>query len=200
MRKNYLPLSDADLIDCIRLDEDALAFAELYRRYAKALYHLSYGKVGTKQMAEEIVQITFLKLWAARKELRISYSLKAYLYKATKNNIISYYAKHLPDAIPLQDCAEESLPNGHYTQEQIDQAQLVKFYEEALAALPDKCREVFCMSRMGYSMKEIGKAHKISPKTVEVHIGKALRMLRDKFKNGLLIFLLAALSFFFPSV
>jgi len=188
LRKNYSLLDDADLIDCIRLEEDELAFAEVYRRYANLLYHLSYGKVGTKEMAEEIVQITFLKLWSARKELRINYSLKAYLYKATKNNIISYYVKHLPDALPLHDCPEENLPNGHYTQEEVDQSQLLKFYEQALAALPEKCREVFSMSRMGYPMKEIAQVHKISAKTVEVHIGKALRLLREKFKNGFLFF------------
>ena len=119
MRKNYSLLDDADLIDCIRLDEDHLAFAEVYRRHAKSLYHLSYGKMGTKEMAEEMVQITFIKLWSARKELRINYSLKAYLYKAAKNNIISFYVKHLPSSLSLHDCSEEMLPHGDYTKEQI---------------------------------------------------------------------------------
>lgn len=189
MRKNYSLLDDADLVDCIRLDDDDLAFAEVYHRYAKSLYHLAYGKLGTREMSEEIVQTTFLKLWSARKELRINYSLKAYLYKAAKNNIISVYVKHLPPAIPIHDCSEDALPHGDYTREQIDQAQLVKFYEQALAALPEKCREVFSMSRMGYPMKEIAQAHKISPKTVEVHISKALRLIRDKFKGGFFVFL-----------
>lgn len=188
-------LDDAELIDCMRLEEDEdLAFAEVYRRYAKSLYHLSYGKLGTKEMSEEIVQITFLKLWLARKELRINYSLKAYLYKAAKNNIISLYVKHLPVELPIHGCSEETLPHGDYTQEHIDQAQLVKFYEEALAALPEKCREVFAMSRMGYPMKEIAQVHKISPKTVEVHISKALRLLRIKFKG---VFLILLIVFFF---
>ena len=179
----------------IRLHDNQSAFTEIYQRYANQLLELCYSKVRLKEIAEEIVQISFVKLWIARKELKINYSLKAYLYTAAKNNIISFYYRNLHKTLSLDDVSESLLPSATETQNKVDGSLLNKFYEDALQDLPQKCRDVFVMSRTGYSMKEIAAVHNISVKTVEVHIGKALKLLREKFKTSFYSFFLAILFF-----
>ena len=179
----------------IRLHDNQSAFTEIYQRYANQLLELCYSKVRLKEIAEEIVQISFVKLWIARKELKINYSLKAYLYTAAKNNIISFYYRNLHKTLSLDDVCESLLPSATETQNKVDGSLLNKFYEDALQDLPQKCRDVFVMSRTGYSMKEIAAVHNISVKTVEVHIGKALKLLREKFKTSFYSFFLAILFF-----
>src|SRR4028118_505224 len=77
---NYSLYEDIDLVEMIRVDHDQMAFEEIYMRYAEPLFRLAFQKTNNKEASEDIVQITFIKLWAGRANLKINYSLKAYLY------------------------------------------------------------------------------------------------------------------------
>jgi RNA polymerase sigma-70 factor (ECF subfamily) len=160
-------------------------------RYADPLLHLAFRKTNSKEAAEDIVQITFLKLWALRDKLKIKHSLKAYLYTSTKNNVISYYLRQLSKKTITLDSVQEELPPQDTTQQDIDYFNTLELYNGTLQELPDKCREVFVLSRKGFSLKEIAEIKNISPKTAEVHIGKALRYLRKKLRNNHNLFLIA---------
>jgi RNA polymerase sigma-70 factor (ECF subfamily) len=81
---------------------------------------------------------------------------------------------------------EELLPSDT-TQQRIDYSETLALYNQSLEELPDKCREVFMLSRSGYSLKEIAKIQNISPKTAEVHITKALRYLRKRMNGNILL-------------
>jgi len=63
--------------------------------------------------------------------------------------------------------------------------------EEALSQLPEKCRQVFEMSRYnGMKYKEIAEELDISPKTVEAHMSKAIKTLREGLQHYLLLLLI----------
>jgi RNA polymerase sigma-70 factor (ECF subfamily) len=178
----------------IRVDHDQMAFREIYIRYADPLFRLAFQKTNSKEAAEDIVQITFVKLWARRVNLKINHSLKAYLYTSTKNNVITYYLRQLSKKTVSLDQIQTDLLPSDITQEKIDYSETLALYNQSLEELPDKCREVFVLSRSGYSLKEIAKIQNISPKTAEVHITKALRYLRKRMNGNILV---AVLSFFF---
>jgi RNA polymerase sigma-70 factor (ECF subfamily) len=194
LRYNYTIYEDIDLVEMVRIDHDQLAFQEIYMRYADPLFHLAFRKTNSKEAAEDIVQITFIKLWARRDKLKINHSLKAYLYTSTKNNVISYYLRQLSKKTVTLDLVLEDLPPQDTTQQDIDYANTLKLFNQSLQELPDKCREVFVLSRKGFSLKEIAEIKNISPKTAEVHIGKALRYLRKKLKGSHLLLLVAIYS------
>lgn len=184
MPNKYNICSDIDLIEQIRLNNDSLAFSELYNRYADQLFALAYRKTNSKDAAADILQVTFIKLWKAKSNLTISHSVKAYLYTSVKNNIITHYSgKFKKLMLSLDYFTDDQLPELNTTHEAIDYNQLIKLYENSLRDLPEKCKQVFVLSRNGYTMKEIAQIQKISPKTVEVHIGKALRFLRTKLNT-----------------
>ena len=197
MPNNYAIYEDIDLVEMVRKDHDQMAFTQIYMRYADPLLHLAFRKTNSKEVAEDIVQITFIKLWAGRDKLNINYSLKAYLYTSTKNNVISYYLRQLSKKTITLESVREELPPQFNTQQDIDYSNTLELYNQLLHQLPDKCREVFVLSRKGYSLKEIAEIKNISPKTAEVHIGKAIRFLRKKFtgNHNHKLFLIA-LSFF----
>ncbi len=63
--------------------------------------------------------------------------------------------------------------------------------EEALSQLPEKCPQVFEMSRYkGMKYKEIAEELDISPKTVEAHMSKAIKTLRERLQHYLLLILI----------
>ncbi len=190
MPYNYSLYEDIDLVEMIRVDHDQMAFQEIYIRYVDPLFRLAFQKTNNKQASEDIVQITFVKLWARRVNLKIIYSLKAYLYTSVKNNVITYYSRQLSKKTISLDLVQEDLFPIDSIQEHINYSETLALYSESLAALPDKCREVFVLSRSGYSLKEIAQIQNISPKTAEVHISKALRYLRKKMNGNILLLLL----------
>ncbi len=174
-------------MEMIRVDHDQMAFQEIYMRYADPLFRLAFQKTNDKEASEDIVQITFVKLWARRVNLKINYSLKAYLYTSAKNNVITYYLRQLSKKTVSLDQIQEDLLPSDTTQEHIDYSETLALYNQSLEELPDKCREVFVLSRSGYSLKEIAKIQSISPKTAEVHITKALRYLRKRMNGNILL-------------
>lgn len=177
MQHGYASVTDEDLLAALRADDDR-AFAELYRRYARLLVATAYRKTGDQASAEDLVHELFLSLWLRRQQLFVQQSLRGYLFSALKNKVISHYYHQASAALVPLDGFGETLsaplqPDGL----------LGEFYEQSLQKLPEKCRQVFVMSRSGYTMREIAQALGISEKTVEVHIGKALRLLRIDFRD-----------------
>jgi len=187
---NYSLYEDIDLVEMIRVDHDQMAFREIYMRYADPLFRLAFQKTNNKESAEDIVQITFVKLWAGRVNLKINYSLKAYLYTSAKNNVITHYLRQLSKTTISLDLIRDDLLPSDTTREHINHSETLALYNRSLEELPDKCREVFVLSRNGYSLKEIAQIQNISPKTAEVHISKALKYLRKRMNGNILLLLL----------
>ena len=77
--------------DLIIGDEETYIF--LFREYYVSLCSYSRRYVGRKDVAEEIVSDTFLKIWETRESLQINTSVKAYLFQAVCNNSLNYLRK-----------------------------------------------------------------------------------------------------------
>ena len=186
MQHGYASVSDEDLLAALRGDDDR-AFAELYRRYARPLVTTAFRKTGDGAVAEDLVHEVFLSLWLRRGEISVQGAVRVYLFSALKNRVISHYHRQATAALVPLDDLRDLLPAPADSD-----ALLGEFYEHSLQKLPERCREVFVMSRSGYTMREIAQSLGISEKTVEVHIGKALRLLRAEFGDyavGVLVLL-----------
>ncbi|MEO6686739.1 MAG: sigma-70 family RNA polymerase sigma factor, partial [Dyadobacter sp.] len=129
------------------------------------------------------------KFWIGRHKFDIQKNAQAYLQGMLKNNIISHYYKQQRQPVFSIDDVES--PADDFTQENLDYTLLSEFYEQSLLKLPEKCRQVFVLSRKGYSLKEIASTLEISEKTVEAHISKALRILRVEMKDYIAFILIS---------
>jgi RNA polymerase sigma-70 factor (family 1) len=173
----YQAYTDFDLIALLKTD-DVLAFDTLYSRYFGKLYNHAYEKLHDRFLAQEVVQELFVRFWQNRYKIEVHTSLASYFFVAVRYLIINQFKKQMAYEQKIDKLTLTQSQITDETNELLDLKDLQAEYQAALQELPEKCREVFMMSRNGASNKEIGEALNISTKTVEQHITKALRTLR----------------------
>ena len=177
----------ADQQQIIALEKgDINAFEMLFRTYYKPLCNYAYTFTHDKDEAEEIVQSTFLSVWEKQRAIQIQTTIKPYLYAMVRNaclNVIKHEKikqKHAAEALALGDEAYESVTQTVHTSE------LEKQIYKAMEKLPEQCRLVFKLSRFEeLKYAEIAGQLNISIKTVENHMGKALKIMREQLKDYL---------------
>jgi len=167
------------------------AFEMIFKTFYKPLCTYAYSFLNDKDEAEEVVQATFISVWEKRQGLEIQTSLKSYLYRMVRNSCLNII-KH--EKVKKQHATYE-LATAESSYESVTQAIVSSELEtriyEAMKTLPEQCRLVFQLSRfeeMKYA--EIADQLNISVKTVENHMGKALRLMRGHLKDYLPLFLI----------
>ena len=147
-----------------------------FERQFKALY-LPLGMyalrlVDDSDVAEDLVQDAFLKAWEEVESGAEIQNFKAWMYGCVRNRCIDFLRRET-DTVGLEaygDVAEEDVDNS------VRDARVWK----AIDSLPDKCREIFLMSkRDGMSNEEIAEELGLSVKTVKNQMTKAFSRLRD---------------------
>ena len=194
----YSTHSDEDLLKSIGENNDEFAFAELYNRYFRLLFNYAFSKVNDQFVAQEIIQELFVTLWHQRHRNTIQ-SCRSYLFASTKNLIISHYRKEFTRQYHYNQWEIQTNDSTALTDQQILTADLQHRYEQGLHLLPQKCKEVFVLSRQGHSNREIALQLTISEKTVEQHVTKALRLLKNYLKEhfAYVLLLFPLFRFFF---
>lgn len=163
-------------------------FEGVFRQYYPGLCYYAQKYLSDPEIAEEIVQNLFYKLWERRETLEIRGAIKAYLYNATRNNCLSHlrhekvktaYQEHVTHTY---EEAEDSLVDA------MQEAELRQFIFSTIEQLPAQCRKIFQLSRFEeLSYKEIAQQLELSPKTVEAQMGKALKRLREALDHYRLV-------------
>jgi len=163
---------------------DAEAFKTVFAFYHEGIFNFVHYKLGNVAAAEDIVQDVFIKLWENRHQIKEDRSLKSYLFTIA-NNLALNYIRHAKIAMKFQQelSAESSLQES--PQASLEKKEAHEKLLAGIAALPEKQRIVFMMSRMEQlSYQEIAERLDISIKTVESHIGNALKILRQLLQTG----------------
>lgn len=169
-------------------------FEEIYRIYFPRMLRLAREYVIFREDAENIIQDVFLTLWENRDELKIHVSLTAYLFTLLKNRCINHIRRKVYEENAnkqIQENFTSELKMKLYSLEAFNQLlvsdeQIEILIRDAIDSLPDKCREIFILSRIeGKKYKEIADKLNLSLSTVENQMGIALRKLRKKLKNYL---------------
>jgi len=175
---------------------DKKAYEALFREYFPGLCAFAGKYVPDFDTAREIVHEVFIKLWEKRDTIDPNKSVKSYLFTSVYNRSMNYIRDHKKfsdSETALQNAEERSV--GDVT-EKIYGAELEDKINEALEALPDRCREVFLLNRFEeLKYREIAERLDISVKTVETQMSKALKILREKLKAYITV--LAAVLWFF---
>ena len=182
MRTINFTYSDEQILSLIQQNSDESAFTMLYDRYFRILFNYTYSKVNDQFAAQEIVQELFVSIWQQRHKNTVN-SCRSYLFSSVKNLIISYYRKEYTRKFHYDRWEVQSEGSVDLTDQDILTSDLQSRYEQGLHLLPPKCKEVFILSRKGHSNKEIARQLLISEKTVEQHITKALRVLKEYLKE-----------------
>ncbi|RMG32040.1 MAG: RNA polymerase sigma-70 factor [Bacteroidetes bacterium] len=155
-------------------------FEAVFRQYYAGLCAYAHQYLKEKELAEEIVQQLFCKLWEKRQSLEIKSSLKSYLFNAVRNNCLSHLRHEKVKAEYRQYSLYRQAEVQLGFEDEVQQAELQQLIHAAIAALPEQCRRIFEMSRFeGMKYREIALTLGLSPKTIEAQMGKALKRIRQ---------------------
>jgi RNA polymerase sigma-70 factor, ECF subfamily len=161
------------------------AFDAIFRAWYAPLVRFTGEIVASRAVAEEIVQDVMLELWRRREVLDPDSSPKAYLFQSARNRALNHLRHERVErrGEPQVVAGTRSVPSPHVelVEDEIDVA-----LRDAVGSLPERCREVFELSRVhGLKYGEIAATLGISIKTVEAQMGKALRVLRERMARWL---------------
>ncbi len=194
--KKYILYSNEELLTSLK-QGDISAFKQIYERYWLAFYKYAYNIVREKEISEEIVQEVFFSLWEKRNTLQITHAVEAYLFKAVRFQTLNFIrSKKIRTNYATSYALFENTTVDNSNEENMQIYDLKKHVEIEVSKLPDKCQQVFRMSRNEHlAIKTISDVLNISHKTVENHLTKALKHLRSSLGDFLLFFLIINLSF-----
>jgi RNA polymerase sigma-70 factor (family 1) len=188
----YQSYSDNELVLLIAKDDEH-AFRILYDRYWKKLLVQALIKLQTAGEAEEIVQTIFINLWRRRHTIRLKYSFHTYVASSLKYEILRQLALNKKEKHFRENVSALHVVEDHSTRDWLDYEQLRYEIEKNVQLLPEKCQLVFRLSReAGLTEKQIAESLNIAPKTVQAHMGKALKQLRTSLQQ--LFYLFSAVS------
>lgn len=171
-------VSETLLIEQLTAQNES-AFEKVFKRYYKAMHAYAYTMVKNEDVADDMVQQVFYRMWNSAERVNIQSSIAAYLYRAVNNESLNYIkhqkivVAHQKETAPYMK-SERDTAAGKIMNKELEQK-----LRQALNALPEQCRTVFQLSRFeNLKYQEIAEQLGISIKTVENQMGKALKIMR----------------------
>lgn len=159
---------------------DKAAFDELFRCYYIPLCRYALKITQEEESAEEAVQLVFIHFWEHRKTLSIQQSVAAYLFKAVRLKVYETFRSQQIKAKYEQDFAQKQELIEEENNIVLDNYELSCLIWNAVDQLPEKCAEIFRLSRdESLTYNEIAEHLNISVKTVENQMGIAFKKLRE---------------------
>ena len=147
----------------------------------------------SEQESKDLVQDVFVKFWKDREKTDIRFSIRSYLFVSVKNKCFDFLRKK-NGSLKVQEISNEHDISDESFETYI-LSELESIFNKSLEKLPERCREVFELSRFhGLKNREIAVKLNLSEKTVENQITKALHILKEELKDYLP--LLALFDFF----
>lgn len=163
---------------------DPLEFRQLFDAHFDELARYAYRYVQSIDEAKDLVHDAFLRLWRQRDDVDFRTSVRAYLFATVRNLAIDHLRRQRVEerwrgevrqrtgaaAAAAPDDPERDLADG----------EIAAAVREAVAALPPRQQEVLLLRWHRHaSYDEISQTLGISPKTVSIHVGRALAALRE---------------------
>lgn len=161
-------------------------FESIFRDYFGPLCGFSNKYVDDFDAAKDIVHEVFISLWEKFNDLPADSNYKSYLYTAVRNRSLNYLRDKKSHA-RLEDAGSMEASENSAGLLELELAERI---EECMDQLPERCREIFELSRIdGLRYREIAEKLNISIKTVENQMSKALRILKSGLADYLTILL-----------
>jgi RNA polymerase sigma-70 factor (family 1) len=169
-----------DLLNEVALNNSRVSFKRLYLLYYHKMFSLAKSLVKSEEVAEELTNDLFLNLWMQRDRLLQIGNFTFYCYTAIKNRCLTYLSKPQVKKVDIDDIELTIADSSATGEDQLICQDLAKVIDSSLKALPGQCRLVFKLLREdGLKYREVAELLDISIKTVEYHMGNALKRLAE---------------------
>jgi RNA polymerase sigma-70 factor (ECF subfamily) len=169
-------------------------FELLFKAHFTHLCNFAHQYVPDLDSARDITQKVFINLWERRDQVDPDKSIKSYLFTSVRNRCLNYIRDQKKYRSNVLDVEINDFEFG-FEEDHMAVEELKTRIDDALSTLSPKCREVFEMSRYkSMKYKDIAEELNVSVKTVEAHMSKALKTLKERL--GDYISLLILIYFF----
>ncbi len=163
---------------------DQTAFELLFKFYYPGLVIFASNIVLSKDEAEEIVQDFFVRLWDNRQNIKTDSNLKNYFFTSVKNRSINFLKSNEIKRQIIEELEKQMKNELLYNPDVYVDTELQRRLKTAFAKLPPRTAEIFTMSRFrGLTNDEIANDLKLSKRTVETQVSKALKILRQELQG-----------------
>lgn len=164
------------------------AFLLVYRQFHEKLYFYFLQKTRSEDVSEELVQLTYIKLWQYRQNLNTQLPISRQLFRIAKTTLIDVLRKKAAnrlvsiDAFPSIDMIEEE--SG------INAEHRVELVQATLPHLSPMQQKILAFRLEGLSNKEIAGQMSISKKTVENQVNRAIREIKKQANIPVIIYII----------
>jgi RNA polymerase sigma-70 factor (ECF subfamily) len=171
-----------DEIELLRLLKagNTSAFQQLYNKYHPALYAYILRFIKIPELAEDILQEVFIKIWEIRERINPALSFNAYLYRISRNSVFKHMKKIATDTelqIQVTYQIKEAIEG---TDLKLQWQQYERILHAAIDQLPTQRQRVFKLCRQeGKSYEEVAQDLSISRNTVKEHMVLAVKFIKD---------------------
>ena len=172
---------------------DEKSFAVIFHHYTKVIYPFAYKLTHSQDLAEEILQEVFLKIWANRSSLAEIENFGAYLNRITRNHCYNVIRRLAHEAIVSAELANAMTEEVHNTEDDVIGKDLQRSLNKAINQLTPQQKLVYTMCyNDGLKYEEVASRLNLSRSTVHSHMKLALKFIRTYFiqLNSLILFYL----------
>lgn len=163
---------------------DQQAFRLLYECYADPVYIQALRLLRSEDLAQELMQEVFLKLWRMGENITEIQNLEVYLKKMTRNRSLNELRRILRENKTSQGYLEDYMESHNDTEEAIILKETKQVLQTAIALLPAQQREVYQLCyQEGLKYKEAAERLNLPHSTVQSHMKRALQFLRAYLKD-----------------
>ncbi|MEP7259145.1 MAG: RNA polymerase sigma-70 factor [Flavitalea sp.] len=178
---------------------DCYAFESLFRAYYDHLYSTAIMYIKMHELAEDIIQQVFLKLWERRSTLLRIDNLENYIFILTRNEILDHLRKQSVRQKYINRIRELFEEESRTPEQYLITKQKVEILQKAVVSLPPQQQQAWRLSReKGLCYEDIATEMGVSLSTVKGHISCALRSIRQTlsiYKSDLYLFLIFGFYF-----
>lgn len=175
--------NESDLIRLLGGGQES-AFEELYSIYSNRLLGFLIRLVKSEDVAAELLQEIFIKVWNNRQNTDPQQSFRSYLFRIAENCVYDFFRKAARDK-KLRSALINSVCEYSHFEESFLNKENEQLLQEAINSLPPKRRQVFQMVKMeDRSYEEVSKLLNISTSTINDHIVKATKSVLETLERS----------------
>lgn len=177
-------------------DGDELAFKKIYETFAPRLAVRLLQLLRSEELAKDILQDLFIKIWEVRHTINPELSFGALLYKMAANLSKNVYRRNVYDQLMRKQINPDQSHNP--IEESLDHSEAKELLQAALNKLTPRQREVYVMHKIdGLSYQEISSRLNISASAINHHIQEANKQLRNILRSNYIFLIPMLIPIFF---
>ena len=170
------------------------AFDYIYWKYSARLYNFVFSLLHSKEIAEDITQDAFFKIWEKAKDIDAEGNFNSYLFTIVRNMIYKEIEKRLQDKKIAESITAMPYEQDNQTTDSVERDSLNECIRNIVDKMPPVRKKIYLLSRENHlSNKHIADILNISERTVETQIHRSLTFIKENLANELTIIAMSLL-------